>query len=93
MPLYRRDTAAAAITDRPPDSGTDRENYRRGASAIPMATPRIAGTTQPSWYCCKGSIASAASSQPMEPPKTATKLEMQVAKDAMPTSRVQQPCC
>ena len=25
MPLYRRDTAAAAITDRPPDSGTDRE--------------------------------------------------------------------
>ena len=52
-----------------------------------MATPRIAGTTQPSWYCCKGSIASAASSQPMEPPKTATKLEMQVAKDAMPTSR------
>ena len=45
-----------------------------------MATPRIAGTTQPSWYCCKGSIASAASSQPMEPPKTATKLEMQVAK-------------
>ncbi len=25
MPLYRRDTAAAAITDRPPDSGTDWE--------------------------------------------------------------------
>ena len=51
-----------------------------------MATPRIAGTTQPSWYCCKGSMASVVSSQPMEPPKTVIRLEMQLAKESMPTS-------
>ena len=53
---------------------------------MPMARPMMAGITQPSWYCCRGSMASAASSQLMEPPKTAAMLEMQVTKEAMPTS-------
>ena len=79
---------------RQPPSPTDRQtpaqtgkNYRRGASAIPMATPRWPRTTAELVVLPAKRAASAASSQPMEPPKTATKLEMQVAKDAMPQAR------